>query len=155
MFRVVLVTAMLSDVSITTSLLWYLNLSGLYNHQNLQTRRYLSFYDIHISGLLSPSLRLVKKISSLAIKTGVVPCVFALLTLVTYVSYKNLNLAAFFANMLGRVYTSTMLYTLIYRDKLYSEGELMIIDSTSLPSMTCKSNYFLFTDLYRSLTFSI
>ena len=148
MFRVVLGTAMLTDISITISLLWRLNRSGLYNHQNLQTKRYLFFYDRHISGRLSISSlffhRFVAKISSLAIKTGVFPCVFALVTLVLYVSYKNLNIATFFAYMLGRVYTSTMLYSLIYRDKLYSDGELMNIDSTSLPPMTCESNHFYF-----------
>ena len=140
MFRVVLVNAMLTDVSITTALLWQLNRSGLYSHQNLQTKRYLSFYDTHISGRLSISLlhRLIAKLSSLAIKTGVVPCVFALITLVTYVSYKNQNIATCFAYMLGRVYTSTMLFSLLYRDKLFSDGELMVIDSTSLPSMTCE-----------------
>ena len=140
MFRIVLVTAMLTDVSITTSLLWQLNRSGLYNHRNLQTKRYLSFYDIHISARLSIPLpnRLVARVSSLAIKTGVVPCVFALIILVSYVSYKNMNIATPVAYMLGRVYTSTMLFSLIYRDKLYSDGELMNIDSTSLPPMTCK-----------------
>ena len=141
MFRVVLATAMLTDVSITTGLLWQLNRSGLYNHPNLQTRRYLSFtmYTFLDAYQSLPFLhRLVARISSLAIKTGVIPCVFALTTLVTYVSYKNLNIASFFANMLGRVYTSTMLYSLIYRDKLYSDGELLNIDSTSLPSMTCE-----------------
>ena len=147
MFRVVLATAMLTDVSITTSLLWQLNRSGFYNHQYLQTKRYLFFYDRHISGRLSipPSLhRLVAKLSSLAIKTGVVPCVFALITLVTYITYKNSNITLFFAYMLGRVYTSTMLYSLLYRDKLYSDGELMNIDSMSLPPMTCESNHFYF-----------
>ena len=142
---------MLTDICITTALLWQLNRSGLYSRQNMQTKRYLSFYDRHISRLLSipPSLhRLVAKLSSLAIKTGVVPCVFALLTLVTYITYKNSNITLFFAYMLGRVYTSTMLYSLLYRDKLYSDGELMTdIDSTSLPPMTCEPNYFYFRSL--------
>ena len=41
-----------------------------------------------------------------------------------------------------------MLYSLLYRDKLYSDGELMTdIDSTSLPPMTCESNYFYFRSL--------
>jgi len=117
---VILVTNMLTDVSITTSLLWYLNRSRLYSHRNLRTKR------------------LVTKISSLAIKTGVLPSVFALAFLVSYVSNKGLNIAAsdLFAYMLGRVYISTMLYSLIYRDKLYSDGELINMDSTSLPSMT-------------------
>ena len=133
---------MLTDVSITTSLLWQLNRSGFYNHQYLQTKRYLFFYDRHISGRLSipPSLhRLVAKLSSLAIKTGIVPCVFALANLVTYIV--NVAITPFFAYMLGRVYTTTMLYSLIYRDKLYSDGELMNIDSISLPPMTCESNH--------------
>ena len=43
MFRVNLATAILTDVFITTGLLWQLNRSGLYNHQNQQTKRYLSF----------------------------------------------------------------------------------------------------------------
>ncbi|KAF8808821.1 hypothetical protein BYT27DRAFT_7188295 [Phlegmacium glaucopus] len=115
---IVLVTAMLTDVSITTALLWQLNRSGLYNQQNLQTRR------------------LVARISSLAIKTGVVPCVFALVTLVSYVSYKNQNIATCFGYMLGRVYTSTMLFSLIYRDKLWYGGEWVDANSTALPSMT-------------------
>jgi hypothetical protein len=53
--------------------------------------------------------------------------------------------------MLGRVYTTTMLYSLLYRDKLFSDGELMNIDSTSLPDMTCESNHLFI--YFRSLTF--
>ena len=147
MFSLVFATSMLTDICITTALLWQLNRSGLYSRRNMQTKRYLSFYDRHISRLLSipPSLhRLIAKLSSLAIKTGVVPCVFVLITLVTYIAYKNANITLFFAYMLGRVYTSTMLYSLLYRDKLYSDGELMNIDSMSLPPMTCESNHFYF-----------
>ncbi|KAF8808822.1 hypothetical protein BYT27DRAFT_7188300 [Phlegmacium glaucopus] len=109
-----LVTPIVTDVSITTALLWRLNRSGIYNQQ---TRR------------------LVARISSLAIKTGVVPCVFALITLVSYVSYKNQNIATCFGYMLGRVYTSTMLFSLIYRDKLWHGAGWVDANSTALPSM--------------------
>ena len=159
MFSVVFGTSMLTDICITTALLWQLNRSGLYSRRNMQTKRYLSFYDRHISRRLStyqppPFLhRLVAKLSSLAIKTGVVPCVFVLITLVTYIAYKNANITLFFAYMLGRVYTSTMLYSLLYRDKLYSDGELMTdIDSTSLPPMTCESNHFFFAPSFFNTT---
>ncbi|KAF8808840.1 hypothetical protein BYT27DRAFT_7188314 [Phlegmacium glaucopus] len=112
-----LVTAILTDVSITTALLWQLNHSGLYNQQNLQTRR------------------LVARISSLAIKTGVVPCVIALTTLVSYVSYRNQNIAVCVGYMLGRVYTSTMLFSLIYRDKLWHGAGWVDVNAATLPSI--------------------
>ncbi|KAF8808823.1 hypothetical protein BYT27DRAFT_7188302 [Phlegmacium glaucopus] len=114
---IVLVTAMLTDISITTALLWQLNRSGLYNQKNLHTRR------------------LISRISSLAIKTGVVPCVLALMTLVSYVSYKNQNIATCFAYMLGRVYTSTMLFSLIYRDKLWHGAGWVDVNSSTLTSV--------------------
>ena len=82
-----------------------------------------------------PLYRLVARISSHAIKIGVVPCVIALVLLVTYT--KAFSLSLFFGYMLGRVYTSTMLYSLIYREKLFSDGELMNVDSTFHLSMTC------------------
>ena len=53
--------------------------------------------------------------------------------------------------MLGRVYTSTMLYSLLHRDGIYSDGELMSIDTMSLPPMTCEPNI-IFIFIFRSLT---
>ena len=53
MFSLVFGTSMLTDICITTALLWQLNRSGLYSRQNMQTKRYLSFYDRHISRRLS------------------------------------------------------------------------------------------------------
>ena len=144
MFRLALATPAVTDVFITSALVWQINRPELL--WNPQTKRYLSFYDIHISGhsLIPPPLhRLVARISSLAIKTGLIPCVYTLTSLVTYVSHVIPNICEFFTFMLGRVYTLSMLFTLIYRDKLFSDGGLMKMDSTfRLPtSITCASEW--------------
>ena len=90
--------------------------------------------------LISPPLhRLVARISSLAIKTGLIPCVYTLTSLVTYVSHVIPNICEFFTFMLGRVYTLSMLFPLIYRDKLFSDGELVKMDSTLPSSITYPS----------------
>jgi len=127
---------MLTDVSITIALLWQLNITGLYSPLNLQTKRYIPFppddYTHFLGAHINFHRRLVARISSQAIKTGVVTCLFALITLVTYLSYKNQSIATCVAYMLGRVYTATMLFSLIYRDKLLSGDELR---NATLPSL--------------------
>ena len=140
MFRLALATPAVTDVFITSALVWQINRPELL--WNPQTKRYLSFYDIHISGrsLIPPPLhRLVARISSLAIKTGLIPCVYTLTSLVTYVSHVIPNICEFFTFMLGRVYTLSMLFPLIYRDKLFSDGELVKMDSTLPSSVTYPS----------------
>ena len=92
------------------------------------------FYDIHFWTLINPTPplhRLIARISSLAIKTGVIPCVYALISLVTYLTHVDPNIVTFITYMLGRVYTLSMLFSLIYRDKLASDNELI---NTRLPS---------------------
>ena len=91
-----------------------------------------------------PLHRLIARISSLAIKTGVIPCVYALISLVTYVSHVDQNIVSFFTYMLGRVYTLSMLFSLIYRDKLVSDGELINMDSTLPSSITCEWDRYTF-----------
>ncbi|KAF8159264.1 hypothetical protein B0H34DRAFT_796543 [Crassisporium funariophilum] len=94
---VVLGTAMLTDIAIATALILQLQRKRVYSRQ---------------------TKNLIKRISSLSMKTGVVPGLFALATLVGYLAYRNGTIAFCFAFMLARVYTLTMLFTLIYRDKL-------------------------------------
>ena len=48
MFRIPLATAILTDMFITTALVWQINRPELL--WNPQTKRYLLFYDIHIYG---------------------------------------------------------------------------------------------------------
>ena len=154
MFRLALATAAATDIFITTALVWQINRPGLL--WNRQTKRYLFFYDIHISGrlLIPPPLhRLVARISSLAIKTGIIPCVFTLISLITYVSQASPNIVDFFTFMLGRVYTLSLLFPLIYRDKLFSDGEV-VMDSTLPSSISYASECGIMINFCNSLTFS-
>ncbi|PPR03734.1 hypothetical protein CVT24_007382 [Panaeolus cyanescens] len=98
----VLATAMTTDILISAALIWQL----------------------HTTEVISPHTKsLIHRISTQTIKTGTIPCLFAMVVLITYLAYKDGSVSVCFAFMLGRVYTLTMLFTLIFRDSLATGNE--------------------------------
>ncbi|KAF9041480.1 hypothetical protein BJ165DRAFT_1530199 [Panaeolus papilionaceus] len=106
----VLATAMTTDILISSALIWQL----------------------HRTEILSPHTKsLIHRISTQTIKTGTIPCLFAMVVLITYLAYKDGSVSVCFAFMLGRVYTLTMLFTLIFRDSLVRPSA-----NNTLPAIT-------------------
>ncbi|KAF8162735.1 hypothetical protein B0H34DRAFT_292542 [Crassisporium funariophilum] len=94
---VTLSASLASDLAITIVLVWQLLNVKTYSRQ---------------------TQKLVKKLSSQAIKTGAVTCVFAVAVLIAHLVNPYSRVSTALAFLLGRIYTLTMLFTLIYRDKL-------------------------------------
>ncbi|KAF8155783.1 hypothetical protein B0H34DRAFT_509531 [Crassisporium funariophilum] len=99
-FIVALAGGLLTDIAIAAALIWEL-------------RKRSAFY--------TQTKNLISRISSLAIKTSSVTCIFALATLVAYLAYPQSRLSTSFGFFLPRVYTLTILFTLIYRDNLVTD----------------------------------
>ncbi|KAF8959769.1 hypothetical protein BDZ97DRAFT_1836886 [Flammula alnicola] len=115
--------AVAADTAISLALIWKLH----------QTRTFTK--DIQ---------RLITRISVLAIMTGCATSTVAIATLISYLAYPLSALATCFSFFLGRVYSLTMLFSLIARDKLAGDpwahidlnGEIL----PSLPSLTSQSS---------------
>ncbi|KAF8162754.1 hypothetical protein B0H34DRAFT_671914 [Crassisporium funariophilum] len=115
-FIFALAGSVITDVLIAAGLIWEL-------------RRRNAFY--------TETQNIIAKICSLAIKTTLVTCIFALATLIAYIAYPLSRLATSFGFFLPRVYTLTMLYTLIYRDNLVLDPWIRVenaIESTDAHS---------------------
>lgn len=94
---IALASSALADVSITISLLWQLHRFTTYS-------RYMK--------------ELIRKISVLAVKTGTAPSVMAIACLIAFLLRPESQVFMSILLLIGRTYTSTMLFTLNHRAKL-------------------------------------
>ncbi|PPR02136.1 hypothetical protein CVT24_011343 [Panaeolus cyanescens] len=102
---IALTTAMTTDIVISISVIHYCY-TKKESDSSQQNRRLISRLLIHF------------------IKTGAIPCLFATTILVLYVVCGNVSFAVSAAQCLGRVYTSTMLFTLLFRDRVRKDRSL-------------------------------
>ncbi|KAF9041326.1 hypothetical protein BJ165DRAFT_1530063 [Panaeolus papilionaceus] len=102
---IVLATAMATDVLITGALVHH-----LYRTKGKQAAAHTN--------------RLISRLHIHFIKTGSIPCLFATTILVLYIACSNAGVSVAFALCLGRVYTSTMLFTLLFRSRVAQDRTL-------------------------------
>ncbi|TFK19871.1 hypothetical protein FA15DRAFT_674049 [Coprinopsis marcescibilis] len=65
---------------------------------------------------------MIKKLTSLAIQTGCIPTVFALAALITHACIPSTLVAFSFMMPLGNIYSCTLLYTLLSRDRIRGDS---------------------------------
>ncbi|KAJ3514040.1 hypothetical protein NLJ89_g2605 [Agrocybe chaxingu] len=99
---VVLVGALLTDALITIALIWHLRLQKVYSDN---------------------TKNIVRRLSSLAIRSGLATCMVVLATFITFVIDPTSSLSNGIAFVVARVYSLTMLFTLNSREGICEDVE--------------------------------
>ncbi|KAF4614614.1 hypothetical protein D9613_003399 [Agrocybe pediades] len=116
---IVLAEAAFTDICINAALIWKLRMSST---NNMGTRH------------------LVDRIVTYTIVTGCTTSIFALSVLIAYLIYPPSTISAAFAFNLGRVYTLTMIFTLISRDKLSRDPVFHVAIETEWGDSATRAN---------------
>ncbi|KAF5324075.1 hypothetical protein D9619_011117 [Psilocybe cf. subviscida] len=72
---------------------------------------------------------LVRRMSAVVIITGTATCMVGLAIMISFLTYPLSTLSTCFASFAGRVYSLTMLFTLLYRDMIKDDQWIQIDDS--------------------------
>ncbi|KAF4614646.1 hypothetical protein D9613_003400 [Agrocybe pediades] len=121
-FRVVIIALTgiaFTDICINIALIWKLHMSSTY---------------------ISGTRHLVNRIVTYAIVTGCTTSIFALSVLITYLIYPPSGISTAVGFSLGRVYTLTMIFTLISRDRLAKDPVYHIVIETEWADSTTRAN---------------
>ncbi|KAF9479817.1 hypothetical protein BDN70DRAFT_664028 [Pholiota conissans] len=114
---IALASTVATDICITAALAWKL----------LYQERSLSLHTKH----------LIRRIAAFSIMTGTVTCAVALTALITFLISPVAGVSPCFGFIIGRVYTLTMLFTLLFRDKIAGRGSMYVdYDDDFRPSTT-------------------
>ncbi|PPQ88421.1 hypothetical protein CVT25_011223 [Psilocybe cyanescens] len=111
-----------TDITITVALIWALHQTQTFN---------------------KVTKHLVRRIMNVAIVTGSVTSIAAIIVLITFLIIPLSRIPTCFALFLGRIYTLSMLYVLIHRDVISQGLMSVVVDSDALHSTmetACNTN---------------
>ncbi|KAK7452094.1 hypothetical protein VKT23_012199 [Stygiomarasmius scandens] len=97
----------------------------------------LTIYYKSETGVKLPSSKiLIRRLSSLALKTGSFTAIYAVVTLIIYFSDPQSNTCLIFAYSIGRIYSLTLLYNLNIRQELQNQDTMIDLDVGSIQRLS-------------------